>query len=271
MIRRERKGVVFYHFESLAQYPEVLHAIFTRIGGASQGPFSTLNVGHLVGDEPAAVEANHTIIFRTLNLCREQVVTARQVHGNNVAVVGRREHNTVVPQTDALITQDVGTALLLRFADCLPLLLYDRARKVVALAHVGWRGCVAGVVRNVFQTLQSVFQCKPADFLACLGPAIGPCCYEVGPQLISAVEQAFGTGSGLLLKQPNGRVHFDLPAAVQRQLQTVGVEHIENSGLCTHCRTNEFFSHRAERGNTGRFAAVLALRQTLRNSRKHPI
>jgi len=259
MIRRERDGVVFYQFERLAQYSTVLHAIFTRIGGTSQGSFHSLNVGHTVGDEPAAVEANLATIFAVLGLSRQQIVTAHQVHGSHVAIVGSPERNRLVPLTDGLITQEAGTALLLRFADCLPLLLYDPLHQVIALAHVGWRGCVAGVVSNALAALQSVFQCRPRDLIAGLGPAIGPCCYEVGPDLVAAIERVFGPGHGLLLDRTNGRTHFDLPAAVQRQLLTAGVEQIENSGLCTHCRTNEFFSHRAEKGHTGRFAAVLAL------------
>jgi len=214
-----------------------------------------------VGDDPAAVEANLEAIFATLGLRREQTVTARQVHGNHVAIVGSGECNTVIPQTDGLITAEVGTALLLRFADCLPLLLYDPPHRVIALVHVGWRGCVAGVVDHALAVLQTTYGCRPHDLLAGLGPAIGPCCYEVGLDLVEHIERIFGRGHGLLLGQADGTTRFDLPAAVQRQLLAAGVGEIEQSGLCTHCRTDEFFSHRAEEGHTGRFAAVLALSQ----------
>ncbi len=259
MIRRILNGTVFYQFMRLAQYPEVLHAIFTRIGGTSSGAFHSLNVGHLVGDQPTAVQANLELVFRTLGIKPEQVVTARQVHGAHVAVVGAAEQRTVVPATDSLISSEQGVALLLRFADCLPLMLYDPLRQVVGLVHVGWRGIIAGVVVNTLAALRHEYGCNAHDLVAALGPAIGPCCYEVGPELVTSIEQVFGNEGGLLLTQPNGTVHFNLAAAVRWQLEYAGVQQIEESGLCTSCHTDEFFSHRAEKGYTGRFAAVLAL------------
>jgi len=261
MIRCSADGVVFYQFASLAQH-KVLHAVFTRIGGKSSGAFHSLNVGQLVGDEPAAVQANHDLIFRTLGIQSEQVVTARQVHGAHVAAVGVMDQGTVVPATDSLITEEQGIPLLLRFADCLPLMLYDPLRQAIALVHIGWRGLVAGVVVNTVAALQGVFGCKPRDIVAGLGPAIGPCCYQVGPDLIARVEHVFGTRNEWFVGQPDGTVHFNLPAAVRWQLRHEGVQHIEDSGLCTSCHTDEFFSHRAEKGHTGRFAAILALRET---------
>jgi len=260
MIRRSLNSIVFYQFASLAQHADVLHAVFTRIGGKSSGAFHSLNVGQRVGDEPTAVQANHDLIFRTLGIEREQVVTARQVHGAHVAVVGAKERGTVLPATDSLISKERGISLLLRFADCLPLMLYDPLQHAIALVHVGWRGLIAEVAANTVTALQRVFGCNPCHIVACLGPAIGPCCYEVGPEVVTKVEHLFGTRNELLLSQPRGRVHLDLPAAVRLQLRHEGVQQIEDSGLCTSCHTDEFFSHRAEKGHTGRFAAILGLR-----------
>ena len=260
MIRHTVNSVVFYQFTSLTQHSDVLHAVFTRIGGKSGGAFQGLNVGHLVGDEPAAVQANHDLIFGTLGMNPDHVVTARQVHGAQVAAVGAQQRGTIVPSTDSLISSQRGIALLLRFADCLPLMLYDPQWQAIGLAHVGWRGLVAGVVKNTLSALQQAFGSDPAGLVAGLGPAIGPCCYDVGPDLVAAVEELFGARTRLLSTQPDGKVHFDLPAAVRWQLHHAGVQQIEDSGLCTSCRTDEFFSHRGEKGRTGRFAAVLALR-----------
>jgi len=261
MIRCERDGVIYYEFETLAQYPEILHAVFTRIGGNSQGEFHSLNVGQLVGDEPTAVQANHDLIFQTLGIQPGQVVTAHQVHGARVAIAEAAQQDTIIPATDSLISQRRGVALLLRFADCLPLMLYDPQRQAIALAHVGWRGCLAGVVVNTLAEMGRAFGCEPRDMLAGLGPAIGPCCYEVGADVIMGVEQAFGNHNSLVLMQPEGTTHFDLAGAVRQQLQEAGLQKVEDSGLCTHCHTTEFFSHRAEKGRTGRFAAILALRE----------
>ncbi len=151
--------------------------------------------------------------------------------------------------------------LLLRFADCVPLMLYNAARHAFGLVHVGWRGLFAGIVPHTLLALQQAFGCEPYHIVAGIGPAIGPCCYEVGSDVVVRAKQTFGADSSLLRPQPNGAVHFDLPGAVRHQLQEHGVERIEDSGLCTSCHTDEFFSHRAERGNTGRFAAMLGLRK----------
>lgn len=260
MIRRTANGIVFYQFASLTAYEELLHAVFTRIGGASQGAFHSLNLGHFIGDDDAAVQSNHERIFEVLGIKAHHVVTAHQVHGANVAIVGTAHWGAIMPATDSLVSIEHGTALLLRFADCVPLMLYDPSRHAIALVHVGWRGLFAGVVLHTLSALQQAFGCAPCEFVAGIGPAIGPCCYEVGPEVVAKVEQAFGTGSDLLLPQPNGAVHFDLPGAIRRQLRDQGLQHIEDSRLCTSCHTDEFFSHRAERGRTGRFAVVLALR-----------
>ena len=262
MIRHSLDGLVFYQFASLERHREVLHAIFTRRGGASVGPFRSLNVGERVGDDPAAVRANHDLIFQTLSISTEQVVTAHQEHGAHVALVGPSQRGTALPATDSLVSKAPGIALMLAFADCLPLMLYDPSRHIIALVHAGWRGVIAQVVASTVAVLRQSFGCDPADLLACLGPAIGPCCYEIGPELAQKIREVFGPPSGLLVPQSDGTLHFDLPAAVRRQLELAGIQHVENSDLCTSCHTEDFYSHRAENGRTGRFAAVLALRRS---------
>lgn len=261
MIRRSVDGPVFYQFASLAKHREVLHAIFTRRGGTSVPPFRSLNVGGRVGDDPAAVRANHDLIFKTLSISPDQVVTAQQVHGAHVAVVGPSQRGTAVPAVDSLVSKAPGVALTLAFADCLPLMLHDPSRHVIALVHAGWRGTIAQVAASTVAVLRQSFGCDPADILACLGPAIGPCCYEIGFDLAQKIREVFGPHSGLLVPQSDGTLHFDLPAAIRWQLELAGVQHVENSELCTSCHTEDFYSHRAENGRTGRFAAVLALRR----------
>jgi len=260
MIRHAADGLVYYQFELLAKHAEVQHAVLTRLGGRSQGDFASLNVGSLVGDDPAAVQTNHELIYQLLGLKPGAVVTARQVHGAHVAAVHSRDGGMVIAETDALISDEPGMALLLRFADCVPVVLYDPQRHVLGLAHAGWRGWAAGVVQNTVTALRSAFGCRPEGLIAGVGPAIGPCCYEVGPDVAARVEAIAGKATGLLRSKPGGVVHFDLPGAVRWQLQRSGVLQVEDCGLCTRCRTDEFFSHRAGHGRTGRFAVVVALR-----------
>jgi YfiH family protein len=259
MIRISRNGVPFRQFETLACHPGIVHGVFGRLGGRSTGPYATLNVGDGVGDDSATVRANLETILDTLGIRRERVVTAHQVHGNRVAVVGDKEGSSVLAGCDALVTNQPGCVLLLRFADCLPVLLFDPERQAVGLAHAGWRGCVAGVAVRTLQAMQEAFNCRAADVRAWLAPAIGPSCYEVGADVISAVGMAIGHRASAVLRTGDGRTLFDLPGAVRLQLQDAGVNQVEDCGLCTHCHTAEFYSHRAEGGLTGRFAVLLGL------------
>lgn len=256
MLRRAQKDVIYYQFESLAHLG-VRHGVFTRLGGISRPPYESLNVGHTVGDDEQAVEANHRLIFEALGLDEGQVTTARQVHGCRVAHVRPQDGGKTIEATDALISDLPGRALLLRFADCVPLLLYDARHGTVGLAHAGWRGTVRNIAGATVEAMMQAFGTDPAEIVAGLGPAIGPCCYQVGAEVIEAVCETFPGVEGLLQKQPNATWHFDLIRANAVQLAQKGVARCEIAPFCTSCRVDEFFSHRAERGRTGRFAVLL--------------
>lgn len=258
MIRVCVDGVALYRFEGLSEVEGLIHAVLTRIGGVSQGPYATLNLGHTVGDDLTAVEENHRRALSALELEPEQVVSPYQVHGARVGVVGRAHLGTVQPATDALVTSVPAVPLLMRFADCAPVLFFDPVRRVVGIAHAGWRSVVAGVVGATVQTMAERLGCDPADLWAGIGPTIGPCCYAVGSDVAAAVEAACPPGTGVV-RDGDGRTYLDLPAAVQAQLRAAGVEQIEDAGLCTACHVDEFFSHRAEHGRTGRFGIVMEL------------
>jgi YfiH family protein len=251
-------GVVAYRFDGLNEAQGVRHAVLTRIGGVSRGPFSSLNLGHTVGDDPAAVEENHRRALGALGLDLRRVVSCYQVHGTQVGVVGRAHLGTVQPATDALLTDVPGVSILMRFGDCVPVFFFDPVRRVVGVAHAGWRGVAAGVVLATVGVLKNRFGCDSSGLWAGIGPAIGSCCYEVGEELIATVMAACPPGARVV-ERVDGRVHLDLPGAVRAQLQSAGVGCVEDSGLCTGCRTDEFFSHRAERGRTGRFGVVMEM------------
>jgi YfiH family protein len=261
MIYHEAARIPYYSFECLAQHGEIVHAVFTRVGGFSKPPFAGLNVGRLVGDDLDAVGANHHAIYETLGLCAEQVVTARQVHGNEVAVVDADHLGKVLPATDALVTGATGIALMLRFADCLPILLYDQRTRAIGLGHAGWRGTAGGLARRMVSVMVECLGTDPAETIACLGPAIGPCCYEVGPDVAQLVESSLPRCGGALLPTRENRLFLDLWEANRQQLSQAGIREIETSRLCTACHIDRFFSHRAEGGTTGRFAAVIGIRE----------
>ncbi len=193
-----------------------------------------------------------------LGLSPERVVSPYQVHGARVGVVGTAHLGTVQPATDALVTDAPGVPLLMRFADCSPVVLFDPLRRVVGIAHAGWRGVVAGTVASTLRTMQARWGCEPSALWAGIGPTIGPCCYEVGPEVAAAVTAACPPEAAVV-RSVDGRLYLDLPGAVRAQLHAAGVEQVEDSGLCTACHVDEFFSHRAERGRTGRFGVVVEL------------
>lgn len=260
MLRHEINGVVYYRFANLASHDEVFHGVFARLGGVSLSPYDSLNVGHLVGDDDEAVEANHALVCQALGISRRDIATAHQVHGSQVALVVPDDRGRVLPATDALITDTPGVALMLRFADCLPVLLYDPVRRAIGLAHAGWKGTIKGIAGKTVSGMMEAFGSRPADIIAGLGPCIGPCCYQVGAEVIELVKASFNHWQGLIRSQRDGSFHFDLWEANRRQLAEIGVEEIERIQLCTACRTDEFFSHRAEGGRTGRFAVILGMR-----------
>jgi YfiH family protein len=150
----------------------------------------------------------------------------------------------------------------MRFADCVPLLFYDPARRVLGMAHAGWRGTAAGVGPATVAAMGEAFGCRPADIVAGIGPSIGPAHYEVGPEVAAAIQNAFGEVEGLL-SHPNGngaRPHLNLWEANRRALQMAGVGQIEVAEICTASNVQDFYSHRAEDGRTGRFGALAVLR-----------
>ncbi|NLE44332.1 MAG: peptidoglycan editing factor PgeF [Chloroflexi bacterium] len=258
-MKSEAAGEIeFLRFVGLDGRDDVRHAVLTRHGGVSRPPFASLNLGHTVGDDPAAVDENHARALGLFALDASRVVSCHQVHGARVAVVGIEHLGFVAPATDALVTQEPGVALLQRFADCAPVVFYDSVRRVLGLAHAGWRGVARGVVHATVRTMVEVCGCSPRSIWAGIGPAIGPCCFEVGPEVEEAVCGACD-GDVKVSHRSDGRIVLDLPAAISAQLRACGVRAVESSGLCTACRVDRFYSHRAEHGRTGRFGVIVAL------------
>lgn len=257
MIRRNDRGLPTYEFESAA-FEGLVHSVFTRLGGVSRGPYATLNVGNGVGDDESAVAENHTRIYSYLEIEASRVSTSFQVHGNRVAVVDRSDAGKPQGNTDGLVTAAPNLALFLRFADCQPILLFDPNRHAVGLVHAGWRGVAQAIARRAVETMHEEYGSRPEDLVVGLGPAIGPCCYVVGQDVAASMGYALPDWERVMTAE-NGAWRFDLTGANAQQLQAAGVRQIERAEICTACRHDEFFSHRADNGLTGRFAVVVHL------------
>jgi len=251
-------NLVYYQF---AQWVNMKHGIFTRKGGVSAAPWNALNLGGNVGDDPAAVRHNHDLIYRELDLNAKQTCTVWQVHSADVIIAnGPVQGRRWMALADSMVTDKPDTPLFMRFADCTPILFHDPVRRVIGIAHGGWRGTVQGVAANTVRAMVEGYGCKPEDVQAGIGPAIGPDSYQVGEEVVRAVQDYFGTTDNLIRRDPNdGSAYLNLWEANRLDLERAGVRQIEIAGICTATHTDEFFSHRAEKGRTGRFGAVLSL------------
>ncbi len=260
MIYHNRRSVPYYSFENLDSYPELQHAVFTRHGGVSPPPWDSLNLGWAVGDDNANVEANYRHWTLQFGIARDDLATTHQVHGNEVLVAGAEPMGDVPGRADAMITATPLLPLTQRYADCTPILMFDPVKHACGIAHAGWRGTVARCAESTVQAMHSQFGSDPADLVAAVGPAIGPCCYEVGAEVVSAIERSQRQPEQLLSRPSNeGGVHLDLWTANATQLEDAGVGSVEVAELCTSCHRHIFFSHRGDGGKSGRFAAFIML------------
>ncbi|MFN3705024.1 MAG: peptidoglycan editing factor PgeF [Thermoflexales bacterium] len=255
-------AIRYYQFDGLRQW-SLPHAVFTRLGGVSEGPWASLNFGLSTGDDPDRVHENTRRACATLGLRPERVASSWMEHGNRVRLVRAEDlrqpnHNQVC--ADALITAERGLALSLRFADCLPVLLFDPSQGAIGIAHAGWRGIVNGVLGETIRAMQRAFGSRPSDMIAGIGPGIGPQRFTVGAEVAGQIQQA--APEALAVWPPDAacpQPRVDLWRAAVCQLQQAGVKEVEVMRVCTASNTDEWFSHRAEGGRTGRFGVVIAL------------
>jgi YfiH family protein len=261
---RTSESIRYYTFESF-EAAGVAHGVITRRGGVSAQPWASLNVGATVGDEPAHVQENRRRTFQAFGRPLETLFDVWQVHSADVVCSDApRPPDEPHARADAILTDRPGVTLFMRFADCVPILLYDPARQAAGLVHAGWQGTVRGTLTAAVEAMQAQYGSRPQDLLAGIGPSIGAHHYEVGPEVAEQVRAAFGAeAAGLMQPSPGGngggRVLLDLWQANRRLLERAGVRQIEVAEVCTACHLEDWYSHRAEKGRTGRFGALIAI------------
>ena len=248
----------FYQFPSFLE-AGVPHAITGRQGGVSPSPWTSLNLGTKVGDDPENIAANNQRVVEQFDWQLLKRRELHQVHGDQVLRANFEENAGPLPEGDGLICSEDGLLLSMRFADCVPILLFDPSRRVAGMAHAGWRGTVMRVAAATVAAMASQFGSQPDDLLAGIGPSICADHYEVGEDVAHPARETFGSDPEILQPAGPGKVKFDLWRANRRVLRDAGVAQIEVAGQCTACNTNDWYSHRAEQGRTGRFAAFLTL------------
>jgi hypothetical protein len=240
----------------------VRHGFSTRVGGVSHGPFASLNLSRSVGDEPERVEENLRRLAREASLGPGQLVCVNQVHGEALVEVASAARGDALPpvlgDADGLYTRSGATALCVRTADCVPLLLFAPDVGAVAAVHAGWRGAIAGIARLAVDRLVACYGARAARMHAAIGPSIRRCCYEVSDELAARFCQRFGEG---VVGRGGGAPHLDIAQACRLALLEGGVEaeRIDLLPHCTSCDAAAFFSHRRDRGRTGRHLSFVAL------------
>ncbi|SDD40325.1 peptidoglycan editing factor PgeF [Sporomusa acidovorans] len=246
----------------------IKHGISTRLGGHSASPFASLNLGLHTGDDAEVVWHNRQLFCQAVGLTAEKVVTAEQIHGDSIYRVtatdagrGAQHYDEAIKGTDALITNEPGLPLMLFFADCVPVLIVDPVAKAIGISHAGWKGTVAKIAQKTIFAMQRQFHTNPSDCLVGIGPSIRPCCYEVDEAVINKLSVEFDHWDRLVKPTGENRWQLNLWEANRQQLNEIGIRdnNITVSQICTADNTALFFSHRAEKGNTGRIGAIISL------------
>ena len=269
-MRRHQSGdVVWLSHDLFYRRRGVTNVVSTRLGGVSRKRYHALNLGLRVGDDEVAVLENRAILCRAAAIDPLAVVTARQVHGTRVAVVTAAERGRgavssaeSIPATDALVTGDADVPLMIITADCVAVSLYDPRRHAAGIAHASWRGTLGRIAQKTIRVMEERFGTDPAHLLAAIGPSIGPCCYEVGSDVVEPFREEFpGEARSILASPRTGKYHLDLWTANELQLLEAGVapSNLERADLCTGCRTDLFYSYRKEKKKTGHMGTILML------------
>ncbi|MFP4324158.1 MAG: polyphenol oxidase family protein, partial [Anaerolineales bacterium] len=210
MLRIETNTIGIYQFDMWAATP-LTHGVFSRQGGISQAPYTGLNLGGTVGDVPDAVAENHRRAYASLGLDAARACTVWQVHGADTVIAnGPTPNRKWINRADGMVTNQPGVPLMMRFADCVPLLFFDPVQHVIGIAHAGWRGTLNGAQTSVIETMQSAFGSQPADIQVGIGPSIGPDDYQVGEEVVAQVRESFGSTDGLIQRATDGSAYLDL-------------------------------------------------------------
>jgi polyphenol oxidase len=254
-----------------ACWPELTAGFSTRRGGISRYEYESLNCGLHVGDNAKDVWMNRQKLAEAAGYPFSVWTCAEQVHGSNIRIVteeeaglGRTRQEDAIKETDGLLTDRPNIFLASFYADCVPLFFYAPGRRVIGVAHAGWRGTVERIGQKMVQRMIQNWGLAPADIYAAIGPSIGSCCYEVNDMVAGRVRDVLHAKAHLVLEHTKeDKYMLNLQETNRILLEEAGVlpSHIVVSHLCTSCRTDLFFSHRKEGGKTGRMTAFIALKE----------
>ncbi len=266
MKKANRNGIDYCTVPGWDARCSLAHGFFTRRGGISPAPYDSLNTGPRGGDTPAHVRKNLERIARALSIPAKRILCPAQVHGDRIHRVSGAEPSifgTEPPlEGDGVITAERGLYLGILTADCVPVLFLDPERCVVGAVHAGWRGTAKGIAGKAVRRMRVEFGCEPSDIHVAIGPAVGPCCYEVGEDVARAFPEEDRKMRPFFRPEGPGLWKMNLAGLNRHQVTRAGVReaNVWISSLCTCCRKDLFFSVRADGEPTGRQIALIGLR-----------
>ncbi|HJD42882.1 MAG TPA: peptidoglycan editing factor PgeF [Candidatus Mediterraneibacter quadrami] len=270
----EMEGAVPYlSFPMFRDTGLVTDGFSTRLGGVSEGCFSSLNLSFDRGDDRAAVEENFRRMGEALGVRCEDMVLSQQTHTTNIRIVTDEDRGKGITRErdytdiDGLITNVPGICLVTTYADCVPLYFLDPVKKVIALSHSGWRGTVGKIGKKTVELMHDNFGSDPADILAAVGPSVCQDCYEVSADVTDRFKEVFDRSAWdeLFYEKPDGKYQLDLWKANEKIFLEAGIreDHIAVTNVCTHCNSGILYSHRAMGDKRGNLCAFLALKQDM--------
>lgn len=242
------------------------HCFTTRLGGVSEGIFESMNLRERSGDAPEHILENYRRIGEAAGIDTSRMVHTRQTHSKYVRTVTAADARALFepdpPECDGLVTNQMGVPLIIFTADCVPVLLCDPKNGVIGAVHCGWRGTVADILGETVKAMTAL-GAEARHIRAAIGPAIGKCCFETGPEVPEAMERWLGGRFGLCPPEPGvpGKFLVDLRGGDRLRLMQLGLreENIDISPECTMCAPDKFWSHRVTRGRRGCQAAIISL------------
>ena len=268
---KENKGVVWLSYPAFEKFPDIVQAFSTRLGGVSQGIYSSMNLSFTRGDDDAAVHENYRRFAAAVGFEAEDIVTSDQTHTANVSVITEEDRGNGITKprqytdVDGMITNVPGLVLATFYADCVPLYFVDPVHHAIGLSHSGWRGTVAKIGAVTVERMHEEYGTDPGDIYSAIGPSICQDCYEVSEDVTQEFRTAFGRKDWdvLFYRKENGKYQRNLWEANRIIMQEAGIreEHISMPGICTCCNPEFLFSHRASHGKRGNLGAFLGIRK----------
>ncbi len=263
-IIHEADGVKYVDYHGISG---IKASFSTRIGGVSNSPYDSLNLGLHTDDQSKSVLKNREIFGKTIGMPYQRWITVQQVHGMEIVSVDRdfagkgvTNLDNVIPCADGILTNEEVIPLVTFYADCVPIYLFDEIERVISLVHSGWKGTVGRISANAVKMLLQE-GCKLNNIKAIIGPSIGQCCYEVDRPVIGKFKESFSSWEKLFKPIDEKHALLDLWSANFTVLRESGIEppNIYSTNLCTCCHEELFYSYRRDKGKTGRMAAAIML------------